>query len=120
MTPAATTGVTIVCVSARSATAATVTRAMQAISQADVPRRRSQAGRSCTPPGPPAARPRGAIGRQPFLHPAAHAVVIAVDEDAVDDVEAQNEDPERPPGVRAADRQQGADRAQAGSREPDD
>ena len=47
-------------------------------------------------------------------------VVLAVDEDAVDDVDAQEEDRQRPPRVGAADREQRPDRAEAGADDPDD
>ena len=84
-------------------------------------------GRSCTASGRrsacatgadrPGARPRGArtagSGSQP-------PVVLAVDEDAVDDVDAQEEDRQRPPRVGAADRQQRPDRTEAGADDPDD
>ena len=48
------------------------------------------------------------------------ALVLAEGVDAVDDVDAEGEDRERPPGVGAADRQQRRDRAQACGGEPDD
>src|SRR5215218_132739 len=47
------------------------------------------------------------------------AVVVAVDEDAVEDVEAQEEDCQRPPRVVAADREQGSDGSEAGADDPD-
>src|SRR3954453_3967563 len=47
-------------------------------------------------------------------------LILTEDEDAVDDVEAEEEDAERPPGVRPADRQQCGDRAQAGGGDADD
>src|SRR3954464_9132600 len=46
--------------------------------------------------------------------------VLAVDEDAVNDVDAQEEDAQRPPRVGAADRQQCPDRAEAAADDPDD
>jgi len=48
------------------------------------------------------------------------ALVLAEGVDAVDDVDAEGEDRERPPGVGAADRQQRRDRSEAGGGEPDD
>src|SRR5215210_7291172 len=46
--------------------------------------------------------------------------VLAVDEDAVDDVDAQEEDPQRPPRVGAADRQERPDRAEGRADDRDD
>src|SRR6478609_6132818 len=46
-------------------------------------------------------------------------LVAAVDEDAVDDVDAQEEQRQRPPRVVAADRQQRRDRPEAAADEPD-
>jgi hypothetical protein len=42
-----------------------------------------------------------------------HLLVLAEDDDAVDVVDAEGEDRQRPPGVGAADREQGVDRAEA-------
>src|SRR4051812_42501187 len=66
----------------------------------------------------------GAAGRTPPGRAASRsgcrgALVRSQDEDAVEDVDAQGEDPERPPRVRAADRQQGADRTEAGADDAD-
>src|SRR5829696_8508394 len=47
-------------------------------------------------------------------------LVLAEHDDAVDDVDAEGEDAERPPRVGAADRQQGRDRAEAAADDPDD
>src|SRR4051812_48441258 len=47
-------------------------------------------------------------------------VVVGVDEDAVDDVHAEEEDGQRPPRIVAADREQRPDRAQARADDPDD
>src|ERR671910_2994294 len=47
------------------------------------------------------------------------SLLLAVDQDPVDDVHAENEDAERPPGVVFADRKQGPDRAEAAGDDPD-
>src|SRR5688500_5887588 len=47
------------------------------------------------------------------------AVVVAELDDAADDVDAQEEHGQRPPRIAVAHRQQGADRAEAGSDDSD-
>jgi hypothetical protein len=46
-------------------------------------------------------------------------LLLTVDDEAVDDVHAQGEDAERPPRIRAADRQQGPDRTKAAADDAD-
>src|SRR5512144_1698313 len=50
----------------------------------------------------------------------ARPLVLAVDEDAMDDVDAQEEDAQRPPRVGAADPQQRSDRPEAAAEDADE
>src|SRR5918994_7846964 len=61
-----------------------------------------------------------AAAARPFGSGSRHPLVLAEHEDAVDDIHAQEEDPERPPRVGATDRQQCADRAEAAADDSND
>ena len=74
-------------------------------------------------PARPRRRSRGLPRRGSRLVPRSAAVrllILAEDEQAVDDVEAEGEHGERPPRIGAADRQHGADCPEAGADDADD